>query len=121
VICRFPAWEDERVSELVRFELEEGGSVVVEVDDETFGVQRAARDEDEVIRASTKLEAALAVIRPAARAVVDALGGLAPDEKQVRFGVKLSGHAGALIAKTGAEGHFQVTLTWKAPGSDEGS
>ncbi|MGH8897213.1 MAG: CU044_2847 family protein [Egibacteraceae bacterium] len=109
------------MSELVRFELEEGGAVVVEVDDEAFGVQRAARDEDEVVRAGKKLEAALAVIRPAARAVLDGLGGLAPDEKQVCFGVKLNGQVGALIAKTGAEGHFQVTLTWRASPGGEGS
>lgn len=102
------------MSELVRFELEDGGAVVVEVDDEVFGVQRAARAEDGVVQASRKLEAALAVIRPTARAVVDALGGLAPDKKMVCFGVKLSGEAGAVIAKTGVEGHFQVTLVWDA-------
>jgi hypothetical protein len=93
------------VSELVRFELEEGGEVLVEVDEDAYGVSRAARDEDEVIRAGKRLEAALAVIRPAARAVLETLGGLGADEKQVQFGVKLNGQAGAFIAKAGAEGH----------------
>ena len=63
------------MSELVRFELEEGGEVLVEVDEEAFGVARAARDKDEVIKAGKKLEAALAVIHPAARAVLEALVG----------------------------------------------
>jgi Trypsin-co-occurring domain 1 len=30
----------------------------------------------------------------------------------VEFGIKLAGEAGALIAKTSAEGHFTVRLSW---------
>jgi hypothetical protein len=30
----------------------------------------------------------------------------------LEFGVKLAGEAGAIIAKTAAEGHFIVKLTW---------
>lgn len=54
------------------------------------------------------------MIGPVARAVVEALDGLALDKKQVQLDVKLNGQAGALIAKTGAEGRFQVALAWKA-------
>lgn len=35
-----------------------------------------------------------------------------PDEVQVEFGVKLSAQAGAVIAKTGVEGHLKIKLTW---------
>jgi hypothetical protein len=44
------AWKAGRVSELAWFELERGGTVV-EVDAEAFGVQRAARDADEILKA----------------------------------------------------------------------
>ena len=35
-----------------------------------------------------------------------------PDEVEVKFGVKMSGEAGALIAKTGTEAQMEVTLKW---------
>jgi hypothetical protein len=33
----------------------------------------------------------------------------------IKFGVKLDAEVGAVIAKTGVEGHFEVKLTWRAP------
>ena len=102
------------MSEVMRFEVDEEEAVLVEVDEETFGIQRASRDEDEVIRAGRRLQEALAVIRPTARAVVDALSGLAADEQEVSFGVILSGEVGAIIARTSATAHFTVTLSWRS-------
>jgi hypothetical protein len=101
------------MSEAMRFEVDEKAAVLVEVDEDTFGVRRASRDSDEVIRAGTRLQDALGVIRPTAQAVVDALSGLDTDEQQVTFGVILSGEIGAMIAKTTATAHFTVTLSWK--------
>lgn len=101
------------MSEVIRFDVDEGATVLVEVDEETFGVRRAARDSDEVIRAGKRLQEALAVIRPTARAVVDALGDLDADEQEIQFGVILSGEIGAMIAKTAATAHFTVTLSWR--------
>ena len=97
----------------MRFDVDEKAAVLVEVDEQTFGVQRASRDSDEVIRASKRLEEALSVIRPTAQAVVNALGGLNAAEQQVEFGVVLSGEVGAMIARTAAAAHFAVTLTWR--------
>ncbi len=61
------------------------------------------------------------MVRPAAQAMVETFGGLTPDEKQIQFGVKCNGQAGASIAKTCAQGHFQATLLWKAKPDSEGS
>lgn len=36
-----------------------------------------------------------------------------PDEVQIKLGLKLTAEAGALIAKTSAEGNIEITLTWK--------
>lgn len=36
-----------------------------------------------------------------------------PDEVQFKLGLKFTAEAGALIAKTSAEGNIEITLTWK--------
>jgi hypothetical protein len=38
-----------------------------------------------------------------------------PDEVEIKFGVKLDAEVGALIARTGVQGQFEVKLTWRAP------
>jgi Trypsin-co-occurring domain 1 len=37
-----------------------------------------------------------------------------PDDLEVEFGVRLNAEAGAVIAKTQAEGHLKVELAWRA-------
>ena len=98
------------MGELVRFELGAGGDVLVEVADDAYGVARVARDHDPIAIAAQKLESALALVRPTARALLESLNGLDLQERQIEFGVSLNGEAGAFIARTGAEAHFQITL-----------
>ena len=62
-----------------------------------------------------RLESALGGVRDAAQATLDTLSKLSPETVEVEFGIKLAGEAGALIAKTSAEGHFTVRLSW-SPG-----
>ena len=38
-------------------------------------------------------------------------------EREIEFGVKLNAAAGAVIAKTSAEGHLTVKLTWSRSAS----
>ncbi len=56
------------------------------------------------------------LIRACAEEVADTVRKVSekarPDEVEVKFGVKLSGETGALIAKTGTEAHMEVTLKW---------
>lgn len=54
----------------------------------------------------------------AARAVLDRMRELAPQEVQVSFGVKVSGTANWLVAKAGTEANFQVTLAWSPRAAD---
>lgn len=114
------------VTELVRFELETGGTVTVEVEEEP-GVGRAARQGSGVLRdAQRSLERALSDVRGAAAAALGQFQKMAsqPDEVEITFGVKLDAQAGALIAKTGMQGHFEVKLKWEresvAPVVDSG-
>ncbi len=101
------------MNEMVRFQLDDGGSVLVEVDEDAVGIERVSRGHDGVLEAGRRLTEALAGVRDAADASVQTLRVLSPDGLELEFGVKLTGEAGAIIAKTAAEGHFTVKLSWR--------
>ncbi len=99
---------------LVAFPLEEGGSIVVEVDEpETGGTIRAGR-EDKIEKARETFEDALNKVLPATKTVVEKLRNMEsrPDEIEVTFGVNLSTMAGAVIASASAAANFGVTVRW---------
>jgi hypothetical protein len=99
---------------LVEFPLEEGGSIVVEIDEpETGGTVRAGR-EDKIERARETFEESLNKVLPVTETVVEKVRGMAgrPDEIEVTFGVKLSTIAGAVIASASAAANFSVTVRW---------
>ena len=99
---------------LVEFPLEEGGSIVVELDEpDTGGTVRAGR-EDKIEKARETFEDALNKVLPATKTVVEKLRGMEsrPDEIEVTFGVNLSTMAGAVIASASASANFGVTVRW---------
>lgn len=63
-----------------------------------------------------RVQEAVAPAIEGAKAVLAKAREAAPDEIQVKFGIKVSGTANWLVAKAATEGNFEVTLTWK-PGS----
>ncbi len=78
---------------LVEFLLEEGGSIVVEIDEpETGGTVRAGR-EDKIEKARETFEDALNKVLPATKTVVEKLRDMAskPDEIEVTFGPDVTG------------------------------
>ena len=99
---------------LVEFPLEEGGSIVVEIDEpETGGTVRAGR-EDTIEKAKETFEEALNKVLPATKTVVEKLRSMSsrPDEIEVTFGINLSTVAGAFIASASAGANFGVTVRW---------
>ena len=111
---------------LVEFPLQEGGTLLVEVDEpegyaETTsrgGVVKASRPSEVADKAKDTFEDALDKIRPAAQSIIGRLRELhdAPDEIGVEFGIKLSAEAGAFIASAGVEANYKVSLKWtKSP------
>jgi Trypsin-co-occurring domain 1 len=102
---------------VVRYQVGSSSSVLVEVDEDTYGVEAVSRASDGVMEAGQRLESALASVRDAAQATLDTLTKLSPETVEVEFGIKLAGEAGALIAKASSEGHFTVRLTW-SPGGE---
>ncbi|MFE0170984.1 CU044_2847 family protein [Streptomyces sp. NPDC059002] len=103
------------MSELMRWE-SDGGPVVVEVDSRDPGFRSVARrgDGDEIHDVDARFESALGNVRGAALSALRTFRDrtLDPDGIELEFGVKLSAVAGAVIAKTAAEGHLTVKLTW---------
>ena len=102
------------MKQLIEFPLQDGSSIIVEVEQPEGGVVRAGRPGEVVAKAKETLEDALDKIQPAAQSIIAKLRGLhdAPDEIGVEFGIKLSAEAGAFIASAGVEANYKVTLKW---------
>ena len=107
-----------RVKRMIEFPMEDGTTLVVEVEEPIpEGVVRAARPGEIAERAGQTFEAALEKVKPMAATVVSRLRELAqsPDEIHVEFGIKLSASAGAVLASAGVEGNYKVTVVWRGP------
>ncbi|HYT80056.1 MAG TPA: CU044_2847 family protein [Actinomycetota bacterium] len=103
---------------LVEFPLEDGGTVLVEVDEQAGGPVMRGRGGDGSTRAERTdrtFEEATASVTPAARSLINRLRAMEnpPDEIEVEFGVQLSAKTGAFIASVAAEANFRVMMTWK--------
>ena len=103
------------MTEVMRIPLDGGESVLVEVEP-TPGLERAGRAGDLLQQASQSLEQALLQVRDAAAAAVNQFARMPrrPEEIELKFGIKLDAQAGAIIARTGLQGHFEVRLKWTA-------
>jgi len=108
-----------RVGRLVEFPLQDGGSVLVQVDDAAAGgpVTRGLGDRHVTVQAAQTFEQAVSRVQPAAQALIARLRALAdaPDEVGVEFGLELSAEAGAFIAAASSSANFKVSLTWHRP------
>lgn len=104
--------------ELARFALDIGGSVLVDVDEEP-GVARVSR-QGRIRDARATFESALGEVRDAAVVALTQFRAMAqhPDEVVITFGVRLDAEVGAVIAKTGMSGNFEVKLTWRSDAPD---
>ena len=101
---------------LIEFPLQDGGSIVAEVDEPEpeGGVVRVSRLGEIAAKASQTFEDTLEKIKPAAQAIIAKLRGLSdpPDEVGVEFGIKLSGEIGVVVS-AGVEANYTITLKWK--------
>ncbi|MHA7140466.1 MULTISPECIES: CU044_2847 family protein [unclassified Arthrobacter] len=99
------------MTEVMRYEVG-SGTVLVETEDNSYGVNHPARNEQGILDVGRRLEDALASIRPAARAALEAMAELTPEKVEIEFGVKLAGDAGALIARSSGDAHFILRMSW---------
>ncbi len=101
---------------LIEYPLADGSLVVIEVEaPRGEGTQRVSRLGESIPeRVQTSFNEAIARLRPAADAVLQAFQGLnTPAEIGLEFGVKFSAKAGAIIASVDSEAVFKVSLKWK--------
>lgn len=107
--------------EIAQFHLEDGTPFFVEIQEsEAPNLRRAANIDigQDVIEAKQSFEAALGQVMPVASAALMRIrtGLTTPaDEVELKFGVKLTAAAGAIIASVGGEVNFEITLKWKQP------
>ena len=99
-------------------------SVVAEVDTSASGVVRVARPGDVAATAARSLRDSFDQVRAAAEVALDRLSSLSvrPKTVELELGVKFNAEAGAVIARTAAEGNVVVRLSWERPetGPDTG-
>lgn len=103
---------------LVRFELENGESILIAVDEPGNGTShRASSQASNVIEDAQKsFKQALSTVRSATETAITQLRDLStkPDEIEMEFGFTLSGTFGAVIAAASTEANYKVTVRWKA-------
>jgi|SRR5215218_4964219 len=107
------------MSRLVEFPLQDGGTVLVQVDEAAAGPATRGLGDRRLVteQAHQTFEQAITRVQPAAQALISRLRALAdaPDEVGVEFGLELSAEAGAFIASASSTANFKVTLTWRRP------
>jgi hypothetical protein len=108
------------MSRLVEVPLASGGSITVEVDDVNGArTMRGGSDRgaELVERGGQTLEQSLGAIAPALHEVLDKLRSVSRElaEIEVELGLKLTGEAGMVVAKAGAEANFRVLVRWQRP------
>jgi hypothetical protein len=103
---------------LVEFSLDQGGSVLVEVDEAPLGpvMRGIVKDQSTLVEKANKtFEDATAAVTPTARSLIARLRSVddPPDEVGIEFGVRLSAQTGAFIASVAADANFKVSMTWR--------
>lgn len=111
------------MTQLIEYALENGESVVLEIQDEDSSEETipVAKKAGVVTKANQTFDKALEKIKPAAAAVILNLKSLhePPDEISLEFGVKLNATAGAVVASTSLDANYKVTMTWKRNSKNE--
>jgi hypothetical protein len=102
------------MGELARFTVREQGSVVFEIDDTADGIKQVGLGrKGKIVDAQQAFETKLSGIRDAAESALAILkDDLYPDEVTLRFGIKLTVEAGAIVARTAVEGNMEVEMSW---------
>jgi hypothetical protein len=107
----------------VKIPLDGDGTLIFEVDssDRREEIQRVGRTDRALHHAGVTLQAAIAGVTPAVESIARQLRAIEdpPTKLELTFGIKVSGEADMVIAKTASEAHFQVTVEWSDPRRQE--
>jgi Trypsin-co-occurring domain 1 len=102
------------MTRLLEVEVEQGGSILVEVEEPVTGPVTRGGQAEAVVKAGETLEHVLGQLGPALKGIVSQLRAAAdwPDQVQVEFGVKLSTDANVIVVRTGGEANFKTSMVW---------
>ncbi|NES06555.1 MAG: hypothetical protein F6K22_29310 [Okeania sp. SIO2F4] len=103
------------MKQIVEFPLEDGDSILIEVDAPPQPVDdRIGRVDDVARKANKSFDAAMEKIKPVANTIIKKVRSMnePADEVEVKFGIKLSAEMGAIIASGEAEVNYEITLKW---------
>ncbi|MBN1218012.1 MAG: hypothetical protein JXM69_03700 [Anaerolineae bacterium] len=108
-------------TEYIETQTKDGSIIRIEVEDGSkgktgFGAQVSETDAAKKI-AKNAYEETLNTIRACANGMVDTLQGMAapPNTASIEFALKIDAQAGPMIAESGSNTHFKVSLSWKQP------
>ncbi len=104
--------------QFVEVPLEEGGSILVAIEESKELVIPAGRSPGDIVKASQTFENAVEAIKPVASAIVSKMREIpySPEEIKVDFGLGLKlDPTGILkmVISTGADANFKVSFTWR--------
>ncbi|MEA5464982.1 CU044_2847 family protein [Leptothoe sp. PORK10 BA2] len=96
----------------------DGNSLFAEVDEPSENDGRVGlglNPTEMATKAQKTFEQALENVQPVASIIIGKLRQLdqPADEVEVKFGIKLTAEAGAVIAMAGGEVNYEITLKWK--------
>jgi hypothetical protein len=113
---------------IVEFPLEDGDSILVEVDEPAQTDSRIGIPDDRIgitdrifPRSTQSFESAFKSVKPIANAVLNKVNSLnqPADEVEVKFGVKITAELGAIVASGKSEVNYEITLKWNRGLKDE--
>ena len=102
----------------IEAQTKDGLKIRIEVEPEKtgagFGHQSSISDDSSQV-AKNAYNQTLDTIRACANGVVDTIQNLdaLPSAASINFAIKIDAEAGAMIAKSGSEAQFKVSLSWK--------
>lgn len=98
----------------IEYTLEDGGTLLIEADEETEGAIKAAdKHGNVIIKAEKMLKDALASVKQSVSTLRKEFSELQADEVEVTFGIKTVGEVGLFaICKAGGEMNYEVKLHW---------
>lgn len=100
----------------IEYRLQDGGTILIEADDNTNLPTKASAGADAIKEAEKMFEEALASVKSAVGAFRSQFADLETDEVEVSFTIKATGEAGVFaVCKVGAEASFNISLKWKKP------
>jgi hypothetical protein len=105
--------------EIAQFKLDNGTTFLIEIEKTSNNaLERVARPDlaKSIVQAKETFEQTLDKVMPVASAALNRIrdGLTTPaSEVEIKFGLKMTAEAGAIIASVGSEVNFEVTLTWK--------